>query len=83
MAEKRRETKGKGERERYTQLNTEFQKTEEIRKTSQVKSVNKQMKAMQWERLEISLRKLELPTEYFMHNKRKKKWQEPERSKRD
>ena len=32
--EKRRETKGKGERERYTQLNTEFQKTEEIRKTS-------------------------------------------------
>ena len=34
IVEKRRETKGKGERERYTQLNTEFQKTEEIRKTS-------------------------------------------------
>ena len=27
IAEKRRETKGKGERERYTQLNTEFQRT--------------------------------------------------------
>ena len=26
-AEKRRESKGKGERERYTQLNTEFQGT--------------------------------------------------------
>ena len=28
IAEKRRETKGKGERERYTQLNAEFQRTE-------------------------------------------------------
>ena len=27
IAEKRREAKGKGERERYTQLNTEFQRT--------------------------------------------------------
>ena len=26
IAEKRRETRGKGERERYTQLNTEFQR---------------------------------------------------------
>ena len=34
IAEKRREVKGKGERERYIQLNTEFQKTGEIRKPS-------------------------------------------------
>ena len=27
IADKRREAKGKGERERYTQLNTEFQRT--------------------------------------------------------
>ena len=27
IAEKRREAKGKGERERYTQLNAEFQRT--------------------------------------------------------
>ena len=27
IAEKRREVKGKGERERYTQLNAEFQRT--------------------------------------------------------
>ena len=27
MAEKRREVKGKGEKERYTHLNTEFQRT--------------------------------------------------------
>ena len=30
IAEKRREAKGKGEKERYTQLNTEFQRTEKI-----------------------------------------------------
>ena len=28
IAEKRRETKGKGERERYTELKAEFQRTE-------------------------------------------------------
>ena len=35
IAEKRREVKGKGERERYAQLNAEFQKQEgKIRKPS-------------------------------------------------
>ena len=37
IAEKRREAKGKGERERYTQLNAEFQRTarrEEKKKSS-------------------------------------------------
>ena len=33
-AEKRREVKGKGERERYTHLNTEFERISRIRKTS-------------------------------------------------
>ena len=32
IAEKRREAKGKGERERYTHLNAEFQRSGEIRK---------------------------------------------------
>ena len=36
IAEKRREGKGKGEKERYTHLNAEFQRKEEIRKPSSV-----------------------------------------------
>ena len=36
MAEKRRETKGKGEKERYTHLNAVFQRIGEIRKPSSV-----------------------------------------------
>ena len=34
IAEKRGEVKGKGEKERYTHLNAEFQRIEEIRKPS-------------------------------------------------
>ena len=34
IVEKRREAKGKGERERYTHLNAEFQRSGEIRKPS-------------------------------------------------
>ena len=34
IAEKRKEVKGKGEKERYTHLNTEFQKTAKIHKAS-------------------------------------------------
>ena len=34
MAEKRREVKSKGEKERYKHLNAEFQRIEEIRKPS-------------------------------------------------
>ena len=34
IAEKRREVKGKGEKERYTHLNAEFQRLARIRKTS-------------------------------------------------
>ena len=34
IAEERREAKGKGERERYTQLNAELQKIAETRKPS-------------------------------------------------
>ena len=42
IAEKRREAKGKGEKERYTHLNAEFQKIEgEIRKLSPVINAKK------------------------------------------
>ena len=42
IAEKRTEVKGKGERERYTQLNAEFQRKQgEIRKPSYVNNAKK------------------------------------------
>ena len=42
IAEKRREAKGKGEKERYTHLNAEFQRiTREIRKPSSVINAKK------------------------------------------
>ena len=45
ISEKRKEAKGKGEKERYTHLNAEFQKQQgEIRKPSSVISAKKQRK---------------------------------------
>ena len=69
IAEKRREAKSKGEKERYTHLNAEFQGIAgEIRKPSSVISAKKtvQRKTIEWKRLEISSRKLEIPREHFM-----------------
>ena len=67
IAEKIREAKGKREKERYTHLNAEFQRIAgEIRKPSSVINAKKQRKTMEWERLEISSRELEIPREHFM-----------------
>ena len=41
IAVKRKEAKGKGEKERYTHLNTDFQRIAEIRKTSSVINAKK------------------------------------------
>ena len=60
-AEKRREAKSKGEKERYIHLNAEFQ-----RKPSSVINAKKQRKTIEQERLEISSKKLEIPREDFM-----------------
>ena len=38
----------------------------EIRRPSYVNNANKQRKTTEWERLQISSRKLETPREYFM-----------------
>ena len=54
--------KGKREKERYNHLNTEFQRTARRDKIS----AKKQRKTIEWERLEISSRKLEIPRELFM-----------------
>ena len=67
IAEKRREAKGKGEKERYTNLTAEFQRIARRHKKDflgdQCKEIEENTK---WERLEISSRKLEIPREHFM-----------------
>ena len=67
IAEKRRDVKGKREKERYTHLNAVFQRiARRHEKTSSVINGKKQRKTIEWERLEISSRKLEIPREHFM-----------------
>ena len=67
IAEKRREAKGKGEKERYSHLNAEFQRIARRDKkaflSDQFKEIvinvfPKKWKTIEWERLEISSRKL-------------------------
>ena len=85
IALKRREGNIKGEKERYKHLNAEFQKP------SSAINAKKQRKTTEWERLAISLRKLEIRREHLRpggHNKGqngkdlaeteeiKKRWQE-------
>ena len=62
-----REVKSKGEKERYMHLKAEFQR---IARKDKKAFLNNQWKEIEgkieWERLEISSRKLEIPREYFM-----------------
>ena len=64
---KRREAKSKGEKERYKHLNAEFQR---IARRDKKVFFSDQCKEIEenntMERLEISLRKLEIPREHFM-----------------
>ena len=84
IAEERRETKGKGEKEGYIHLNAEFQRIARRDKKAFLSDQCKQRKTIEWERLEISSRKLEIPREYFMQNELNKgqKWYGPNRSRR-
>ena len=65
-AVKRREAKSKGEKERYKHLNAEFQR---IARRDTKAFFSDQCKEIEetteWERLEISSRKLEIPGEHF------------------
>ena len=69
IAMKRREVKSKGEKERYTHLNAEFQRMERRDKkdflSNQCKEIEKKKNRMGKTR-EISSRKLEIPREHFM-----------------
>ena len=67
IAEKRREAKGKGEKESYANLNAEFQRIARRDKKAFLRDQCKEIEEKtEWERLEISLRKLEIPKEHFM-----------------
>ena len=61
--------KGKGERERYTQLNAEVQRKVRRDKKAFLSEQCKEIEeTIEWERLEISSRKVEIPREHFMQN---------------
>jgi len=67
IAVKQTEVKGKGEKERYTHLNVEFQRLARSDKKALLSDQCKEIEEnIEWERLEISSRKLEIPTEHFM-----------------
>ena len=67
IAVKRREVKSKGEKERYSYLNAEFQRIARRDKEAFLRDQCKQTEnTTEWERLEISSRKLEIPREHFM-----------------
>ena len=67
MAEKRREAKSNGEKERYTHLNAAFQR---IARRDNKAFLNDQYKEIEekikWERLGITSRKLDIPREHFI-----------------
>ena len=63
----KREAKGKGEKERDTHLHAEFQRIARRDKKAFLRDESKEIEeTMEWERLEISSRKLEIPWECFM-----------------
>ena len=64
IAEERREAKGKGEKERYTHLNAEFQRIERRDKKA---FLSKQCKGIsENNRMGNTSRKLEISSEHFM-----------------
>ena len=67
IAEKKREVKVKGEKERNTHLNVKFQRIARNDKKAFLSDQCKEMKEkLEWERLDISSRKLEIPREHLM-----------------
>ena len=67
IAEKRREAKSKGEKERYKHLNVEFQRIARRYKKAFLSDQCKEIEEKnRMGKTEISSRKLEIPREYFM-----------------
>ena len=66
IAVKIKEAKSKGEKERYTHLNAQFQRIARRDKKAFLNDQCKEIKENnRWERLEMSSRKLEIPREHF------------------
>ena len=63
---KRREVKGKGEKERYTDLNSEFQRIAKRDKKAFLSDQCKEIEGNNRMGNEISSRNLEIPREHFM-----------------
>ena len=79
---KRREAKSKGEKERYTHLNAEFQRIARRDKKAFLKEQCKETEENnRMGKKEISIRKLEISSEHFRFNKGQK-WYGPNRSRR-
>ena len=67
IAEKRKDAKGKGEKEQYTHLNTEFQRIARRDKKAFLSDQCKEIEGNnRMGKTEISTRKLEIPREHFM-----------------
>ena len=66
IAVKIREVKSKGEKERYSHLNAEFLRARRDKKAFLHDQCHEIEENGRMERLEISLRQLEIPREYFM-----------------
>ena len=67
IAEKRRQVKGKGEKERYIHLQAEFQRiARRDKKVFLSDQCEKLEENNRTKNLEISSRKLQIPREYFM-----------------
>ena len=69
IAEKRREVKGRGERERNTELNVEFQRIARRDKKAFLNEQCKEIEENRMERLEIASRKLKIPQEHFLQRR--------------
>ena len=68
IAEKRRDETGKGEKERYTHLNAEFQRIARRDKKAFLSEQGKEREEnnRMGKTIKISSRKLEIPREHFM-----------------
>ena len=66
IAVNRREVKSKGEKERYTHLNADFQIARRDKKAFLSDQCKEIEETIEWKRLEISSRKLNIPREHFM-----------------
>ena len=66
IAEKRREAKGKGEKERYTHLNAQFQRIARIDKKALLSDQCKEIEENNRLGKTRDLKKIDIPREHFM-----------------